>query len=149
MGRILHSKWCETRRFVSPLLFVLVIETLIRAILDCGGIKGYCIPLNHKNVLQCHDGQLVSTKILGFADDLTLIGSRKDLKLSLEIVDLYRKASGVKLNLDKSTVCVVSSERISSEEPESKLLISLSTLEFLSRGMEWISLTGMIFATRW
>ena len=56
---------------ISPLFFVLTINMLIRAILNCREINGFKIPYHHKSILQPQNGEVLSNKIVGFADDLS------------------------------------------------------------------------------
>ena len=89
---------------ISPLFFVLTIDMLIRAILNCREINGFKIPYHYKSILQPHNGEVLPNKIVGFADDLSLAGSREDLEPALKVIDLYCRASGAKVNFNKSTV---------------------------------------------
>ena len=74
-------------------------------------------PYHHKSILQPHNGEVLSNKIVGFADDLSLTGSREDLEPTLKVIDLYCRASRAKVNFNKSTVTIVSSKNDYSNDP--------------------------------
>ena len=86
---------------ISPLLFVLVIERVIRTILNCNEIKCFLIPHHKNSLFQYPNDFPLSTKILAFADDITPVGRRDDLKLSLEIFELYCMAFRCKIELEQ------------------------------------------------
>ena len=81
---------------ISPNLFVLCVDILIRAINNNPNLKG--ISPNHKLNINV---SRQSTKILGYADDILLIGSIQDIKSSFQTIETFCKASGSKINLNK------------------------------------------------
>ena len=77
---------------LSPLLYVLVIECLANAIRKDERIQGVPIP-----------GTTDTRKISAYADDatLSLLGDRSIIR-AFDIITLYERASGGKLNMDKT-----------------------------------------------
>ena len=79
--------------FLSPLLYVLVAETLAVNIRCNPGIPGFCLP----------GVPLVVSPVHQYADDTTLILSTDDsIKAVFDIYCLFEKASGSRLNQSKS-----------------------------------------------
>ncbi len=95
---------------ISPLLFVLSIDPIIRAILNSDKIRVHSIPIHHNSSFKC-DALIKPffTKVIAFADDITLIGSKNDLKEALELFELYCLVSGAKLNVNKCSFSLYSS----------------------------------------
>ena len=82
---------------LAPLLFLIVVEGLGRAILfakDCGTYHG----LSFGN-------DIVLTHVL-FVDDIVMVnnGSKQSLSTLYEILMIFCKASGMKINDDKSSL---------------------------------------------
>lgn len=84
---------------ISPLLFVLSIEPIIRAILNDDNIKGYKIPKKIKKLFP--NQNFIPSKILAYADDVTFIGSLEDLNKCIILFNIFCEASGAKLNFGK------------------------------------------------
>ncbi|KAJ8039679.1 hypothetical protein HOLleu_13759 [Holothuria leucospilota] len=76
---------------LSPYLFILCTEILARVILNNAQIQGITI-------LSCE------TKLLQYADDTVLFlnGDRRSLELTIQLLHDFRRASGLKINLQKS-----------------------------------------------
>ena len=76
---------------LSPYLFILCVETLASAIRGCKKIKG--ISVNGTEI-----------KINQYADDTTLItdGSKESFLSAFEILEIFEKVSGLKLNNKKT-----------------------------------------------
>ena len=75
---------------LSPLLFVLVVESMASAIRSDKGIKG--ITIHHEE-----------TKLVQFADDTTLMLSDiSSIKNAIRLLEKFARVSGLKLNLGKS-----------------------------------------------
>jgi len=81
---------------LSPLLYAFYIEPLIFRIESCLLFKGIPMPNSAEARIAVH------------ADDSTILASTvNSVKLALNYFDLYSKASGAKLNTDKSVAFVV------------------------------------------
>ncbi len=77
---------------LSPLLYVIVIETLANAIRADKRIEGIAIP-----------GTTETSKISAYADDATLtIKGDRSIARAFEVIERYERASGSKLNMDKT-----------------------------------------------
>ena len=76
---------------LSPYLFILCVETLASAIRGCEKIKGISV-----------NG--IEIKISQYAGDTTLItdGSRESFPSAFEILEIFEKVSGLKLNNKKT-----------------------------------------------
>jgi len=80
---------------LSPLLYAFCIETLIFRIKSCLLFKGIPMPNSSEARIAVH------------ADDSTVLASNvKSVELALNYFDIYCKASGAKLNTDKSVAFV-------------------------------------------
>ena len=76
---------------LSPLLYVLVAETIANAIRKDSSIDGYLLP----------DGS--RTKVFQYADDTSiLVQSDNSIRALFSLFDRYERASGAKLNVTKS-----------------------------------------------
>ena len=96
---------------------------------------------------------LSQPRILAFTDDITLIGRRDDLQLSLQIFELYCVASGAKLNLNKYTTSSFSPSNSFSQD---ELICGIKTVQkFVYLGIPFNAngsnkfLFGMISSTKW
>ena len=75
---------------LSPYLFVVVVETLAIAIRQNTAIKGISIGKGE-------------TKLLQYADDTTAVLSDRDCANALfNLLDVFRKLSGLKINTSKT-----------------------------------------------
>ena len=84
---------------LSPYLFVVVVETLAIAIRQNTAIKGISIGKEE-------------TKLLQYADDTTAVLSDRDsAHVLLNLLDVFRKLSGLKINTSKTEGMWVSSLR--------------------------------------
>ena len=76
---------------LSPLLYVLAAEPISRAIQDATDIDGFPLPSGER------------VKVLQYADDTTcFVLSDSSLLALLQLFERYAKASGAKLNIDKT-----------------------------------------------
>ena len=90
---------------LSPYLFILTIELLAHHIRQDKNIKG--IQIANKE-----------TKLSQYADDTTAIVSDKNsAKRFLNILDKFEKASGLKVNKDKTEAMWIGSERENISKP--------------------------------
>ena len=81
---------CRQGDALSPYLFILAIEPLIRKIKQDDQIKGYKLP----------NGDTLKTNV--FADDVTGYAScKKDLKRMIKTFENFEKATGLALNKTK------------------------------------------------
>ena len=78
---------------LSPYLFILCVEVLAEKIRNTKDVKGMFVNQNE-------------IKISQYADDTTLIldGSKKSLRVSLQVLERFRTVSGLKLNNKKTEV---------------------------------------------
>ena len=78
---------------LSPYLFILCVEVLAEKIRNTKDVKGIFVNQNE-------------IKISQYADDTTLIldGSKKSLRVSLQVLERFRTVSGLKLNNKKTEV---------------------------------------------
>ena len=87
---------------ISALLYVLLAEPLSTAIKKNNDIKGIKIPMTDKE-----------EKIFSHADDTTLtLADKNSIQETFKVIKLYEKASGAKLNKDKSEVMSLGSGKI-------------------------------------
>ena len=82
---------------LSALLYVLIAETLGEAIRQDSAIKGVRIP-----------GKKGDVRVSQYADDTSLyLLDPASLKRALEIISIYERASGAKLNYDKTSAMII------------------------------------------
>lgn len=89
---------------ISPLLFVIVMEPFIRAVLNEQEVKGIEIRLSQN--FKLFDSSFF-LKILAFADDIALMGSKNDIEKCLELFDLFSDSSGALMNEKKCSTTIL------------------------------------------
>ena len=96
---------------LSPYLFILCVEILAEKIRTCQNIKGINV---------CGE----KIKISQYADDTTLIldGSNEAFTSSLQVLDDFRKISGLKLNDKKTEVLWIGANKGSGVKKKAKAL---------------------------
>jgi exonuclease III len=83
---------------LSPLLFNIAIEPLIISITQSLLFRGIPIP-----------GSSSEERVVCFADDLTLLAQNEiSVAIALSLFEVYSRASGAEINVDKTTALVVS-----------------------------------------
>ncbi|CAC5423455.1 unnamed protein product [Mytilus coruscus] len=91
---------------ISALCYVIAAEPLLQAILKNKNMKGIEIPNSKEN-----------SKIFAHADDFTLtVRDKESINQTFEVLDLYSKASGAKINKQKSEIMCLGSGSISEIE---------------------------------
>ena len=94
---------------LSPLLYALCIEPLLAKINSSLLFKGIATPAGHN----------VEVTLAAHADDSTVLAANlESVNVALDIFNLYGKATGAKLNLDKSVACVIAGNINSNEWPK-------------------------------
>ena len=98
---------CRQGDCLSPFLFILALEPLIRMIKSDTNVTGFS-PMNHK------------IKISVYADDITgFVQDGEDLKALIHNINTFGKSSGLTLNLDKTEALHISKEgRSGFSDPE-------------------------------
>ena len=96
---------CRQGDPISPYVFTLCAELLSQSIVNNKGIKGINIEGRERKLNQ-------------FADDTSLFldGSKKSLRKSLSVLNIYEEASGLKINLTKTKAIWIGSKRFSDEK---------------------------------
>ena len=114
-SRVTQSGWvsdpfqlhrgCRQGDPLSPYVFILCAEILSQAF------------INNKEVVGLKIGDR-EQKLTQFADDTTLFldGSKKALRKSISLLNIYEEASGLKMNLSKTKAIWIGSKRFSREK---------------------------------
>jgi hypothetical protein len=115
---------CRHGDCLSPFLFILILEPLIRMIKQDERIKGLN-PFNH------------NIKLSVFADDMNgFVGDEDELKAFLECIQIYGKSSGLQLNVEKTEAIHVSKKPIEKFADEQLQNINL---------VRFIKITGVYY----
>ena len=98
------SRGCRQGDPVSPYIFIICAELLSQAIKNNPNIKGISIKGEER-------------KLTTFADDTSLFldASKKSLRKSIETLDSFREASGLKINIGKTKAAWLGSKRHQNE----------------------------------
>ncbi|KAG1370529.1 hypothetical protein G6F61_011957 [Rhizopus arrhizus] len=92
---------------ISPILFNLAFEPLLRKILLGTSFKGFSLPLS--TLAHPQDENLQAVKLLAYADDvLCLLHDPGDLRVLQSHLALYSRASNAKVNFHKTQVLSLS-----------------------------------------
>ena len=108
MGNLLTNKenvLSNYERFLSPYVFILCVEILSQTF------------INNKEVVGLRIGDR-EQKWTQFADDTTLFlnGSKKALIKSIALLNIYKEASGLRMNLSKTKAIWTGSKRFSKDK---------------------------------
>ncbi|KAG2219293.1 hypothetical protein INT45_011308 [Circinella minor] len=97
---------------LSPLLFNLALEPLLRAILASNSIQGFSFNSPRRVIPNVPDVITPKLKVLAYADDvLIFLSNPSELSVLLELLNLYGRASNAQLNKDKTVALSLSGKR--------------------------------------
>jgi endonuclease/exonuclease/phosphatase (EEP) superfamily protein YafD len=122
---------------LSCSLFVLAIEPVLRNIIANDNI----IPLSSPRI------EYIWPKVLGYADDLTIITSNDNRCIEEVFTEygLFTKASGLKLNADKTEIFTIQGRN---HDPDvGQLDIRYLNQQYLLNRLDTIKINGIIFKT--
>ncbi|KAG1142948.1 hypothetical protein G6F37_012550 [Rhizopus arrhizus] len=92
---------------ISPLLFNLVMEPLIKSIIQSDRIQGFLLPNISRPYLDSFT--LHPLRVLAYADDLLIfLKDTHDLAEVQQLISCYNRASNAKMNHDKTVAFSIS-----------------------------------------
>ena len=127
---------------LSPLLYVLSNEPLLRAIINSNRISGISPPkifgnltsYNHNNeIFKLLEGCPI-TKALGYADDTTVFSKESEIPAVVEILNTFCSASGNKVNVSKTNILFLGSPPISVTQYAVVEKVNYLGIEFTKEG---------------
>jgi len=93
------EKGCRQGDSLSPYLFIIAIDPLIRMLKGKYGIKGINTPAGN-------------LKITAYADDITIFArNEEDINKAFQIIQDFGKYSGLKMNKDKTEILVIGASK--------------------------------------